>query len=54
MLPRDDPGYGDMNAPNMTLLLAKYSDADFDQLIRHGEPKDGREFWFMPVETSSF
>jgi mono/diheme cytochrome c family protein len=50
----DDPDYGDMNAPNITLLLAKYSDADFDQLLRHGKPKDGREFWFMPVESYQF
>lgn len=50
----DDPNYGDMNAPNVTLLLDKYSDADFDQLIRHGLPKDGREFWFMPVKSFQF
>lgn len=50
----DDPAYGDMNASNVTLLLAKYSDADFDQLLRHGKPKDGREFWFMPVESYQF
>jgi mono/diheme cytochrome c family protein len=50
----DDPDYGDMNAPNITLLMAKYSDADLDQLIRHGKPKDGREFWFMPVESYQF
>jgi mono/diheme cytochrome c family protein len=47
----DDPEYGDMNAPNITLLLASYSDEDFDRLLRHGKPKDGREFWFMPVES---
>ena len=51
---RDDPGYGDMNAPNLTLLLAKYSDDDFEHFIRHGVPKDGREFWFMPVESFQF
>lgn len=51
---KDDPDYGDMNAPNITLLLAKYNDADLDQLIRHGKPKDGREFWFMPVESLQF
>jgi len=51
---KDDPNYGDMNAPNITLLLAKYSDADFDKLIRQGVPKDGREFWFMPVESLQF
>ncbi|HEX5106746.1 MAG TPA: c-type cytochrome [Pirellulaceae bacterium] len=50
----DDPSYGQMNAPNVTLLLAKYSDADFDRLIRHGVPKDAREFWFMPVESFQF
>ncbi|HEU0311157.1 MAG TPA: cytochrome c [Sphingomicrobium sp.] len=50
----DDPDYGDMNAPNVTLLLASYSDAELDQLIRHGKPKDGREFWFMPVESYQF
>jgi len=49
-----DANFGDMNAPNITLLLANYSDADFDQLIRHGKPKDGREFWFMPVEAYQF
>jgi mono/diheme cytochrome c family protein len=50
----DDPDYGEMNAPNVTLLLANYSDADLDRLIRHGVPKDGREFWFMPVESFQF
>ena len=51
---RDDPSYGDMNAPNITLLLAKYSDDDFKRLLREGRPKDGREFWFMPVESFQF
>ena len=51
---RNDPNYGDMNAPNLTLLLAKYSDDDFKQFIRRGVPKDGREFWFMPVESFQF
>jgi mono/diheme cytochrome c family protein len=50
----DNPDYGDMNCPNITLLLANYSDAELDQLIRHGKPKDGREFWFMPVESFQF
>lgn len=50
----DNPAYGDMNAPNITLLLAQYSDTDFDRLIRHGIPKDGRELWFMPVESYQF
>src|SRR6478735_2507460 len=50
----DEPDYGDMYAFNITLLMAKYSDADLDRLIRHGQPKDGREFWFMPVEGFQF
>lgn len=51
---RKDPNYGDMNAPNLTLLLAKYSDEDFNRFIHDGVPKDGREFWFMPVESFQF
>lgn len=51
---KDDPGFGDMNAPNLTLMMASYSDAELDRLIRHGEPKDGRELWFMPVESYQF
>lgn len=50
----DDPAKGAMYAPNVTLLLAKYSDAQLDKLIRHGVPRDGREFWFMPVESYQF
>jgi mono/diheme cytochrome c family protein len=48
------PGDAPMYAPNITLLLAKYSDAELDKLIRGGVPKDGREFWFMPVESFQF
>ena len=48
------PGDAPMYAPNLTLLLAKYSDAELDKLLRHGVPKDGREFWFMPVESFQF
>lgn len=51
---KDDPNFGDMNAPNITLMMAGYSDAELDRLIRHGQPKDGREFWFMPVESYQF
>ena len=45
---------GAMWAPNVTLLLGKYDDAALDRLIRHGVPQDGREFWFMPVESYQF
>jgi cytochrome c553 len=50
----DNPDFGDMNAPNITLLLAKYTDVDLDRLIRHGVPKDGRDFWFMPPENFQY
>jgi mono/diheme cytochrome c family protein len=50
----DNPKYAAMYAPNLTLLLPSYSDADLDKLIRHGVTKDGRRFWFMQVETYQF
>lgn len=48
------PEDGAMYAPNITLLIAGYSDDDLDRLIRKGVPKDGRNFWFMPVESFQF
>lgn len=45
---------GAMFSPNLTLLVAKYNDADFERLFRKGVPKDGREFWFMQVESYQF
>lgn len=50
----DDPQFGDMNAPNLTLLLPAYSDAELERVIRRGVPRDGREFWFMPSESYQF
>lgn len=50
----DDPDFGDMNAPNVTLMLADYSDAQLERLIRHGEPRDGRPFWFMASESFQY
>lgn len=50
----DEPEYGDMNAPNLTLKLTEYSDADIETLLRKGIPKDRRELWFMPAETYQF
>ena len=49
----DDPATGDMWAPNLSLLMASYSDAQLDKAVRHGLPKDGRQLWFMPSETYS-
>ena len=50
----DEPSYGDMNAPNLTLALTKYNDDEIVRLMREGVPKDGRIFWFMPVESYQF
>ena len=50
----NDPADEATYAPNVTLLLATYSDAELDKVIRHGVPKDGREFWWMPVESYQF
>jgi mono/diheme cytochrome c family protein len=50
----EDPDYGDMWAPNLTLKLTEYSDPDIARLLRAGTPKDGRELWFMPAESYQF
>jgi len=50
----EDPKKNAMYAPNITLLLGQYDDAALDRLIREGVPRDGREFWFMPVESYQF
>ncbi len=49
-----DPKAPPVYAPNLTVLLAGYNDAELDRVIRQGVPKDGREFWFMPVESYQF
>jgi mono/diheme cytochrome c family protein len=49
-----NPKMGPKYAPNITLLLGKYSDPQLDRLIRKGVPRDGREFWLMPVESYQF
>lgn len=50
----DKPADGAMYSPNVTLLVPTYSDAELERLIRHGVPKDHREFWFMQVENYQF
>lgn len=50
----DEPEMGEMNAPNLSLLMPRYSDAEFERALRKGVPKDGREFWFMPSEGLQF
>jgi mono/diheme cytochrome c family protein len=50
----EDPNMGDWWAPNVTLHMANYSDAQLERLIRHGEPKDGRTFYFMPAESLQY
>lgn len=48
---KDEPEMGDMNAPNLTLLMAGYSDAEFERAVRRGVARDGREMWFMSSEA---
>lgn len=50
----DEPEMGEMNAPNLSLLMPRYTDAEFEHALRKGVPKDGREFWFMPSEGLQF
>src|SRR3954447_1549394 len=50
----DKPGDGAMYSPNLTLLVPRYTDAEFKRLFRGGVPRDGREFWFMQVESYQF
>jgi mono/diheme cytochrome c family protein len=50
----DKPEDGAIYSPNITLKIPTYTDAQLDRLIRHGVPNDGREFWFMPVESFQF
>jgi mono/diheme cytochrome c family protein len=49
-----DPNMGDWWAPNITLHMATYSDHELERLIRHGKPKDGRTFYFMPAESLQY
>lgn len=49
-----EPEWGEMYAPNLTLLLGEYTDAQLDKAIRAGVPRDGRPMWFMPSETFQF
>src|SRR3982750_3135199 len=50
----DKPEDGAIYSPNVTLKVPTYTDPELDRLIRHGVPKDGRTFWFMPVESFQF
>ena len=44
----DIPGVVKLYASNLTLAVAKQSDADLDRAIRHGVGADGRALWVMP------
>ena len=47
----DIPHVARLYAPNLTLAVAKQSDADLDRAIRHGVRADGRPLWVMPSST---
>ncbi|MEO6433473.1 MAG: c-type cytochrome [Sphingomicrobium sp.] len=40
----------ELYASNLTREIPKYSDAQLDRLMRHGEHPSGREVWGMPSE----
>jgi mono/diheme cytochrome c family protein len=44
----DEPMLGRIPAPNLSQLVAVYSDAELERLIRHGVRKDGRGVAIMP------
>lgn len=46
----DSGPIGTVQAPNITALMATYSDAELARLIRHGVKKDGRTVLFMPAD----
>jgi mono/diheme cytochrome c family protein len=46
----DDPMLGRIAAPNLSQLVAAYSDAELERLLRHGVRKDGRGVVIMPSE----
>jgi len=47
----DIPNVVRLYGPNLTLAVAKQSDADLDGAIRHGVAADGRPLWVMPSST---
>ncbi len=47
----DIPGLVKLYAPNLTLAVARQTDADLDRAIRHGVKSDGRALWVMPSST---
>ncbi len=49
----DDPGFGRIVAPNVTLAAKGYTDVQLAQIIRAGVRPDGRGLYVMPSESFS-
>lgn len=47
---RDDPKFGSLHAPNLSLRLANYSDDQLESTLRGGRRPDGSDLWMMPSE----
>lgn len=47
----DEPQVARMWAPNLTLVVARDSDAELERAIRKGVASDGRGLWIMPSEA---
>ena len=49
----DEPGIAKINAPNLTRVVAEYSNPELERLIRHGVKRDGTSTWIMPSQMFS-
>lgn len=49
-LTEGQPGYGIFYAPNLTLAMPSYGDAQFERLLRAGEHPRRSAMWIMPSE----
>ena len=46
----DEPGFGAIHAPNLTLAMQTYDAAAIEGALREGRRPDGSEMWAMPSE----
>jgi len=46
----DEPGVARLVAPNLTVMMAEYSDEELARLIRFGVKRDGKSSMAMPTE----
>src|SRR4051812_4087081 len=49
-LTKDDPQYGPLYASNLSAELPRYTDAQLDDMIRHGLQPERKTLWAMPSQ----